>query len=139
MHVKKPLRLIIDTNLWVSFLISHRQDRLDKLMIHSETRILFSNDLLDEIAQTINKPKIKKYFSSHALDKMLESLEHFIEFIEVVSVVNICRDSDDDFLLELAKDGRADFLLTGDKDLLELRKFGKTKICTIADFLESVS
>lgn len=67
---------------------------------------------------------------------MLSSFEPFIELIEVESVITICRDTKDNFLLALAKDGKADYLLTGDKDLLFIEKFGKTKITTIADFIE---
>ena len=132
----KPLNLIIDTNLWVSFLISSRQDRLDNLLLIEKVRLLFSTELLDEISVTITKPKLKKYFGVNALEEMLLNLEAYIDLIEVKSSVNICRDHKDIFLLALAKDGHADYLLTGDKDLLELKKFGKTKIMTITAFLE---
>ena len=135
----KSLNLIIDTNLWISFLISHRQDRLDRLLLIERVRILFSSELLDEISATIAKPKIKKYFGINALDEMLLNIEAYIDFIEVKSTVNICRDHKDNFLLALSKDGHADFLLSGDKDLLDLKKFGKTKIVTIAFFLENIN
>lgn len=67
---------------------------------------------------------------------MLSIVEPFVDLIEVESIVTICRDAKDNFLLALAKDGRADYLLTGDKDLLELKKFGRTKIETIATFID---
>ena len=57
------------------------------------------------------------------------------EFIEVTSVVDICRDEKDNFLLVLAKDGKASHLITGDKDLLILKKIDKTRILNIADYL----
>lgn len=68
---------------------------------------------------------------------MLFIIEPFVNLIEVTDSVNICRDPNDDFLLALAKTGKADYLLTGDKDLLELKNIGKTKIITISDFLIS--
>ncbi len=67
---------------------------------------------------------------------MFSVFDPFIDLIKVESVVTICRDIKDNFLLALAKDGNADYLLTGDKDLLVLQKFGKTKITTIANFIE---
>ncbi len=76
------------------------------------------------------------HFGSYALEDMLFQFEPFIEIIDVKSVISICRDSNDNFLLALAKDGQADFLLTGDKDVLELENFGKAKIITMALFLE---
>lgn len=56
--------------------------------------------------------------------------------VDVVSKVNVCRDWKDNFLLALSKDAKADYLISGDKDLLDLRKFGKTKILTLTEFLE---
>ena len=67
---------------------------------------------------------------------MLSKFEPFIDLIEVESSVTVCRDPKDNFLLALAKDGKADYLLTGDKDLLDLIKFGKTKIKTITEFID---
>ncbi len=67
---------------------------------------------------------------------MLSTFEPFIDFIEVESLITVCRDRKDNFLLALAKDGKADYLLTGDKDLLELKKFAKAKIITITNFFE---
>ena len=69
---------------------------------------------------------------------MLSAFEPFTDLIEVESIVTICRDDKDNFLLALAKDGKADYLLTGDNDLLELKKFGKTKIQTLASFVGKI-
>jgi putative PIN family toxin of toxin-antitoxin system len=56
-------------------------------------------------------------------------------FIEVTSEISACRDPKDNFLLSLSVDGNATHLLTGDKDLLILKKFRRTKITTIASYL----
>ena len=136
MPKSKPLKLIIDTNLWVSFIISNKQSLLDPFLFTEEARLLFSTELFTEIQQTITKPRLKKYFGTNALEEMLSTFEPFIDLIEVESIVTICRDPKDNFLLALAKDGKADYLLTGDKDLLDLIKFGKTKIKTITAFID---
>lgn len=67
---------------------------------------------------------------------MLATFEPFIDLIKVKSIVKVCRDPRDNFLLALAKDGSADYILTGDKDLLDLVKFGKTQIKTISAFID---
>ena len=69
---------------------------------------------------------------------MFSAFEPYIDLIAVKSIVNVCRDIKDNFLLALAKDGKADYLLTGDQDLLVIKKFGKTKITTIASFIETI-
>lgn len=137
MKKRKALKLIIDTNLWVSFIISKKHRLIDPLLYSEEVRLLFSKELIAEINQTITKPKLKKYFGTNALEEMLLAFDPFIDFIEVKSIVNVCRDAKDNFLLALAKDGDAAYLLTGDKDLLDLKRFGKTKISTISEFINS--
>lgn len=69
---------------------------------------------------------------------MLLAFEPFIDLLEVESNVSVCRDPKDNFLLALAKDGKADYLITGDQDLLSLKRFGKTKILTIVNFIEAI-
>jgi putative PIN family toxin of toxin-antitoxin system len=51
-------------------------------------------------------------------------------------VLPICRDAKDDFLLALAKSAKADLLVTGDEDLLVLKKYGRTRIVTPATFVK---
>lgn len=106
-------------------------------VIYRKIRLLFSTELIAEILLTIAKPKLKKYFGTNALEEMLSAFEPFIDLIDVESTITVCRDPKDNFLLALAKDGKADYLITGDKDLLDLQKFGKTKIITIANFFEA--
>lgn len=136
MPKSKPLKLIVDTNLWVSFIISNKLSLLDPFLFNEEARLLFSKELITEIQETIAKPRLKKYFKTNALEEMLSTFEPFIDLIEVESIVTVCRDPKDNFLLALAKDGKADYLLTGDKDLLDLIKFGKTQIKTITTFID---
>lgn len=138
MPKNKPLRPIIDTNLWVSFITSNKQRLLDHLLFNGNARLLFSTELTTEIQETITKPKLKKFFKANAVEEMLLAFEPFIEIVEVESIATACRDTKDNFLLALAKDGKADYLLTGDKDLLDIKKFGKTKIKTIAAFIGGV-
>ncbi len=134
----KPLKLIVDTNLWVSFIISNKLNLLDPLLFNGDARLLFSVELIAEIQETIAKPRLKKYFGTNALDQMFSAFEPFIDLVTVESIVTACRDPRDNFLLALAKDGKADYLLTGDSDLLIIKKFRKTKITTLAEFIETI-
>ena len=129
------VRLIIDTNIWISFLISDKYQKLDKVLSHPKTTILFSIELLDEINRVATFPKLKKYFSLNAVEEMLLSLEDYVELVKVKSKVEICRDPADNFLLALSKDGEANFLITGDQDLLDLEVFGITKVISLTNFL----
>lgn len=64
-------------------------------------------------------------------------LTEFAELVTVKSKLKLSRDSKDDFLLSLSMDGKATHLITGDSDLLILKKVKKTRIVTINDFLAS--
>ncbi len=66
-------------------------------------------------------------------------MNSFSEKIDIHSNVEICRDKKDNFLLKLAKDGHADYLITGDNDLLVLNPFEQTKIITIRQFKEFIT
>ncbi len=67
---------------------------------------------------------------------MLSTFEPVLDLIEVESIVAFCRDPNDNFLLALAQDGKAVYLFTGGKDLLELVKYGSTKIKIISSFVD---
>ena len=138
MQSKKD-RIIIDTNLWLSFLISHDYPWLDSLFADNNIVLLFSNELIDEFIEVAQRPKFKKYFSLSDFQSLLRQMSSKCEFIPVISKVKLCRDPKDDFLLSLAKDGRATHLISGDKDLLDMTHFENTKILTIRDYLGTIA
>jgi putative PIN family toxin of toxin-antitoxin system len=131
----KVKRIILDTNLWISFLISNDLSKLDEIIFEKKAVLVFSNELLDEFLEVVKRPKFKRFFSKSALENILDTIDEYADFVFVKSKVSICRDSKDNFLLSLAKDGKADFLLTGDNDLLTIGIFEKTSIETISVFL----
>lgn len=128
-------RVIIDTNLWISFLLSKDYSKLDKLFRQQNITLLFSKSLLEEFIEVARRPKFKKYFSISDLKDLLSEIHLRAEFIEVNSKVILCRDPKDDFLLSLAKEANASHLITGDNDLLEIKRFEKTIILTITEYL----
>lgn len=128
-------RIILDTNLWVSFLISGKCERLDILLFDHHCKLLFSKELLEEFLEVTRRPKLRKYFELDDLTELLEVIEEYSEMVEVSTSVDLCRDPKDNFLLSLGIDGKADYLLTGDNDLLVIEKVGDLRICTISDFL----
>ena len=70
------------------------------------------------------------------LEEILKTIGRYADFVKVQTKIEVCRDPKDNFLLSLSIDGNADYLLTGDQDLLDLIKFGETTILTISDFLK---
>lgn len=69
--------------------------------------------------------------------ELFEFIDEYSDFVEVRSSVQLCRDEKDNFLSNLAIDSRADYLVTGDKDVLTLESIELTKIISISNlFLE---
>jgi len=126
---------ILDTNLWINFLIKNNFGRIEELLFNDEYVLIFSRELLDEFLDVVQRPKFHKYFSPANIEIALEIIIDFAIFIDVTSEINICRDPKDNFLLALAIDAKAKYLVTGDADLLVLGNIGSTKIITIADFI----
>jgi len=132
----KFLKVIIDTNLWISFLITKSHSQIDNLLINKKIRIIFSEELLTEFFDVIQRPKLNKYFSPNDNKELLDVFDFYGDLVKVKSRIEQCRDPKDNFLLSLAVDSKADYLLTGDNDLLEIGQIGKTKIQTITEFTE---
>ena len=124
------LRLVVDTNGWISSFISPQSPlatRLRQLRTHPEVELLFSTELRQEILNVLQRPKFARYFLA-AQRGLAEELIASFALVAVQTNVSICRDPKDNFLLALCQDGGADFLITGDQDLLVLEQFGRTRI-----------
>lgn len=130
-------KVIIDTNLWISFLLTKDFSKFDQLFANDVLTLLFSKELLNEFIEVSGRPKFKKYFSIAALEFLLQQISLRAEFVEVKSEIAVCRDPKDNFLLALSADGNATHLITGDKDLLDLKKFGNTVILTFTEYLNT--
>jgi len=130
----KIKRIIIDTNLWISFLITNDFNKLDQFLDSEKYQIVFSEELFNEFLEVVHREKFNRYFNDLNIKYLIEIINDKALFVNVVSIINVCRDVKDNFLLSLAIDGDVDYLITGDNDLLTLKYFQKTSIITINDF-----
>jgi len=128
-------RIILDTNIFISFLINQDFSGLDNIIIERKATLIFSKELIEELLIVLDRPKFKKLITDNDKNELISFLENFGELIKIKTIINLSRDSKDDFLLSLAVDGDATHLITGDKDLLVIKKIKKTKILTIKEFL----
>ena len=136
---QKPIKVIIDTNLWISFLIGKQLKSLKSLLVEQIIQPILSEQLLQEIVLVTQRPKLQKYFPQSKVNELIDFLQIIGLSIDIRSEVLLCRDEKDNYLLALAKDSQADFLITGDKDLLVLQQFESTKILTYQQFFQEIS
>ena len=131
------MRIIVDANCWISSLLTPSFRARLEIVFGAKYRLLCSEKLFHELEKAINKPYLAKKVVRAEYDKLVSRLRTDAELVDVQSAVDICRDPKDNFLLALAKGGNADYLITGDDDLLVLKEFEKTKIVKLGDFESS--
>ncbi len=131
---KKTIRLVIDTNIWISFLIGKTLAGLTKAIIENNVTILFSTELFDEVIEVLQRPKFRKYFSQEDIQELISLIHSRVEWIEINNHFDDCRDPKDNFLLDLSVAGTADYLITGDEDLLVLNPYRDIEIVNYKEF-----
>lgn len=131
---QRPSKVVIDTNLWISFLIGKELQNLKGLIVHERINLIITDQLIDELKIVTSREKFKKYFAPDKVDELISFLNIISEKVRIKKTEAICRDPKDDFLLALSQESKADFLITGDKDLLEIGIYGSTEILTIEKF-----
>jgi len=133
------VRAVVDTNVIVSALIrpKGRAGVLWRRLCEGAFTAVFSPELIDEIAAVLSHPKIRAKYRTSPKD--LEAIAALFalrgDLVTRQERIRICRDPEDDFLLETAVSGNAGYLVTGDEDLLALKKLRRTKIVRPAAFL----
>ena len=130
----KSIKVIFDTNIWISFLIGKRLSFIKNYISSGQITIITTEQLLKEIKEVTSRERLKKYFPQESVIELLELLETIAEKVEIVPTHFINRDPKDNFLLDLIDFSKADYLVTGDKDLLLHNPFKSATILTPANF-----
>ena len=134
------LRLVIDTNILISGLMSVNslpQQVFDYAT--SQAILLISDEVQSEIENVISRPKLQKYITLERRTKFLSELSKQVERVTINQQIRACRDPKDDKFLELAVCGEANYIITGDADLLDLHPFQNISIIKAANFLTAVA
>src|SRR5665213_3271794 len=135
----KNVKVIFDTNVWISFLIGKRLSSIQEYIVDGRITIVTTRQLLNEIQIVTARDKVKKYFPKDSVYELIELLETIAEKIEIQPTHFISRDPKDNFLLDLIDFSKADFLVTGDKDLLKHNPFKTAEILTPKEFEEKLN
>ncbi len=128
-------RAVIDTNIFISYLIGKKLKALDVVLKEKKAVLIMSRLQLEELENVVKREKFKKVFSTSKVRELLANIDSIAEIVEVTSHVTICRDAKDNYLLAMAKDGEANYMVSGDDDLLALKIFGETKIIPFTEFI----
>ncbi len=129
-------RVVIDTNALVSRLLlpSSVPARAVRLAV-MRGQILASDATLTELAEVLGRSKFDRYVSIEERQAFLRLFNRIAERVEVIHVVRACRDPRDDKFLELAANGQADWIVSGDRDLQAMHPFRGIPVLTPAVFV----
>lgn len=131
-------RVVVDVNILISFLIGKRLGGFLTLLREAEFLLLVSPPLLAEFVDVSARPRFRKHFRvefAHQLAMTLAEAGELVE-VEAKSPTPLSRDPKDDYLLLMAKKGKADLLITGDDDLLSMGSYGRTRIMSARTFTD---
>ena len=131
----RQIKVIFDCNSWISFAMDGRLKKLELFLQNPQFHIYSCQELLTEFDNVSKYPKLQKYLKPDLVQKAQEAIFTFLLSFQNIERPSISRDPDDDYLLYFSEEYGLDFLVTGDKDLLVLKTYGNTKICTFAEFV----
>ncbi|MFC1496037.1 putative toxin-antitoxin system toxin component, PIN family [Candidatus Margulisiibacteriota bacterium] len=135
--VKK--KVILDTNIIISALGYNGKERtiLEKC-VKNELQLYLSEETLKELERVLEYPKFK--FSQEQKDNIKLIISKFGHIVTQEFRVNVVvSDPSDNKFLEAAISANAEYLITGDKALLQVKQFGRTKILNAARFLKEIN
>lgn len=134
--MSSKLKVVIDTNVFISAILFKGQaNELVSLWQNKELIFLLSREVLEEYIKVLSYPKFR--LTMREIRDIIErQLLAFIQPIKVEKRFNIIKeDPPDNKFVSLAVQGRADYILSGDKHLLELKEFKGIKIISLKEFL----
>lgn len=128
-------RVVIDTNVLISSLLlatSTPATAVEKAV--TKAQLIATTQTLRELIEKLLLPKFDRYVSRDRRAALIERVAALVEIVRVLQPIRASRDPNDDKFLEAAVNGRADVIVTGDRDLLDLNPFRGIAIVTPADY-----
>ena len=129
-------KIVLDTNVLVSaFGWKGNPRNIFRRAVLGELELFVSYDQLAELKRTIEYPRLR--FTNEQKQIFLRLILEVANMVKPTRTLDIIKDDpDDNIILECAVTGKADFIVTGDKHLLNLREFAGIRIVTPREFIE---
>jgi len=138
--MKNRERYVFDTNVIISALLfeqSKPAQAFHAALEHGE--ILLSLPILKELSEVLSREKFNRYLLTEERERFIIALLRQSTLVDITESIRACRDPKDDKFLELAINGEAMCIISGDEDLLVLKSFRNIPIMKPDEFLSSLS
>ena len=134
------IRAVLDTNLLVSYLLTHRPPiatLIDDLLTKDKFVMVTAPQLLAELERVLTYPKLQSYYTDEERARFVALVMALSEVMDLPETIpRICRDPDDDWVIACAVVGEADVIVSGDDDLVALEQVEGIAVLTAAQFLD---
>lgn len=132
------LKIVLDTNVLVSAAMHPRKSRMLLELGLAERFVIVTSDLLlEEFAGVTSRPKFAE--GAQVAKEFASAINSSCKKINMKSSLRVIRDDpNDDIMVNTAIDGKADYIVTGDSHLMELRKFKWIRIVTVDEMLKKL-
>jgi putative PIN family toxin of toxin-antitoxin system len=133
------MKIVLDINIFVSSFFWGGNPRIImERVIDGKDKLFTCKEILQETATVMSRPKFK--VTNEYVTHFIRSIEDIANQISLTGEIqNVCRDSDDDKILECALLADAEYIISGDDDLLVLGEFRGIKIVTAKEYLEKTN
>ncbi|HNY53715.1 MAG TPA: putative toxin-antitoxin system toxin component, PIN family [Bacteroidales bacterium] len=125
---------ILDSNIWISYLITRRLDKLVTLILNNQLIVLTCRQLIEEIQEVLLRPKFKKYIKPSDIKEFIAIHLKLCWIVDAGRTTNQLTDPKDNFLLDLYNKGKATILVTGDKKFLHEATELNYRVMTLKEF-----
>ncbi len=133
------MRIVFDTNTLVSAVLIRNSNSAKVLdIVIKRDIILASQQTITELTSVLLRSKFDKYVALKIRQDFIAAYLKTIKLIKVESIVSVCKDSSDNKFLELSVDGKANYLVTGDNDLLQIKIYQNIPILNSSEFLKII-
>jgi putative PIN family toxin of toxin-antitoxin system len=130
------LKLVIDTNILISAALSPQGAPAKLVQVAlAHHRLVFSQATLDELRTRLYRPKFDRYISLEARERLLHDFNASAHWVDIGDPAVYCRDRDDDKFIETALKAQANYLISGDNDLLEVAALPDLQIISVQQAL----
>ncbi len=134
------MKVVFDTNVWLSAVFWEGEaSKLVKKAIEKKVEILISREIVSEIIDILNREeKFQKFISDRkeSIEELVRTILNFSYFIETDTKLDVIKEHPkDNIILEAALDGRADYIVSYDKHILNMLEFRKIRILNPGEFL----
>jgi putative PIN family toxin of toxin-antitoxin system len=130
------MKIILDCNIWISLLIGHQAQLVQQILTDKRFDVYACDELLEEIRDVTSRDKICTRVSEEELDDFFRIIYAFCHMARIEQKAQSeIRDPKDLYLISLAENIEADYIVSGDTDLLDLQQHKQTRMLKLADFI----